>query len=303
MRIELHGKKIWVNFHHLYCFYVIGNTGGIAAASKDLGIGASALSIQMKQLEAVLGAEIFMRTGRKLELNEQGRLLFSYCKEIFRLGGEMIQALGDRPELDCVHVQIGALDNVAKHLTVSMAEFAIDKLGCAVTLLEGKLGALMAELLEHRLDIMVTNIIPKAAPGQIVTKKIAQMPLWVVGGKAFAKLRRNFPRSLHEKPFVLPTGDSRVRQEIEDYFVREKVTPQIKAETQDLITQKMLAIRNVGLMIAPEFAVSEYVDRGELLLLGKLPEGYSENIYLITAQRRIENPAAAFLMESFTVSA
>jgi LysR family transcriptional activator of nhaA len=125
MKIDINGKKVWINFHHLYCFYVIASEGSLASASKRLNIGQSALSIQLKQFERSIGEPLFERSHRKLSLNEGGRLVFSYAKEIFRIGGEMIETLNDKTTSGRIRLQLGALDTIPKHLTLELTQFAL----------------------------------------------------------------------------------------------------------------------------------------------------------------------------------
>ena len=66
MKITILGKPVWINYHHLYCFYVVGKEGGLARASQFLGIGQSALSIQIKQLEDHLNVRLLERGHGKI---------------------------------------------------------------------------------------------------------------------------------------------------------------------------------------------------------------------------------------------
>lgn len=76
----------WLNYHHLLYFWTVARTGSIVAASRELYLSQPAISTQIKALEAVLGAPLFVRCGRGLELTEAGRKAFEYADQIFRLG-------------------------------------------------------------------------------------------------------------------------------------------------------------------------------------------------------------------------
>lgn len=300
MKIVIDGRPTWVNYHHLYCFFTIVTEGGLSKASKTLGIGQSALSIQMRQLEQHLGFPLFERSARKLVPNERGKIVLSYAKEIFRLGNEMVEALHDRPTASRIHLQIGALDTIPKHLTVQIVESALREQDCTVSVVEGKARELLQSLIEHRIDLLVANGHPQAEPGQLYTKRIARLPLWVVGGKSFLRLKKNFPASLAGQRFIVPTGESRARHEFEACCKRVGITPDYIAETQDVMVQKLLALKQLGLTVAPEFAVREYLDKKELFLIGQLSGAYEE-LFLISATRKIENPVGAFLMKRFQI--
>jgi LysR family transcriptional activator of nhaA len=111
-------------------------------------------------------------------------------------------------------------------------------------------------------------------------------------------LRKNFPRSLHGAPFVLPTRHSKLRHDLDHYFRSHAIWVDPVAETQDTSFQKLLGVAGVGLIPAPLFAVDELLEDKSLVEIGRLPD-LSEEIYLMSASRKIENPVARKLFENF----
>lgn len=300
MKINVNGRVLWVNYHHLYCFYVVVTEGGLTQAAKVLGIGQSALSIQMKQFEECLGFSLFERSHRSLAPNEMGKVVLSYAREIFKLGGEMVETLFDQPIDRRVHVRIGALDTIPKHLVVQLVQAAREVRECVISVVEGGPDFLLEELRQHRIDLMCSNGFPNAEPDQVYVRRIARVPLWVAGGDRYRKFAAGFPGSIQGQPMVLPTPDSRVRSEFESYCRHRGIDTEIQVETQDVMVQKLLALRGLGMTVVPEFAIREYVQRRELFLLGKL-QGAFEELFLVAASRKLENPVAAVLMRKFRI--
>lgn len=300
MKIKINDRNVWINYHHLYCFYVIASEGSISKASKVLSIGSSALSIQIKQLEQNLEIELFERSHRKLSLNENGRLIFSYAKEIFRLGNEMIEVVRDKPAPGRVHLQVGALDTIPKHLTLQLVKKAIKMGKCSISIYEGRSAELLDQLKEHKIDLVITNIIPTVATESYFHRRIAKLPLWVVGDRSFLKLKKNFPHSLRGQSFVIPTIDSSVRQEIDSFFKHHQIAPDIIVEAQDVMVQKLIALEGIGMTVVPEFAINEFLKTKRLFLIGRIA-GAFEDLFLISASRRIENPFASKLMKEFKI--
>ena len=110
-------------------------------------------------------------------------------------------------------------------------------------------------------------------------------------------LKKNFPQSLKGKPFVNPTTHSKLRHDLNHYFKLHGIQTLPVAETQDTSLQKLLAEHGVGL--AP---LSEVVGVKEesLVRIGRLKDVYEE-IWLMSAQRKLENPIAAKLMNTFSL--
>lgn len=68
----------------LRAFEVAARTGSFTRAAVDLSLTQGAVSRHIKNLEAVLGCQLFERKGPKVQLTEQGRILAQELSEGFR---------------------------------------------------------------------------------------------------------------------------------------------------------------------------------------------------------------------------
>lgn len=289
----------WLNYHHLFYFRMIAREGGIAKAAAKLRLGQPTLSTQLRQLESALGHPLFDRRGRALVLTEAGRVALEYAEGIFRSGEELIQVLDDKTFSDRVDVKFGALDSIPKRLVLSLMEAALKEGDCTVSLLEGRGDELLREMLAHRIDLMVSNYPPSASEaGRVYSRSLAKVSVAVFGAPKFASLKKGFPKSLSGQPFVLPTSHSKLRHDLDHYFSLHKLHVVPIAETQDTSVQKLLGIEGYGLVPLPEFTTQDLVGEKKLVKLGVLPE-VKEEFWLVSAQRKIENPIAAKVMKSF----
>lgn len=292
----------WLNYHHLYYFRTIAHEGGIARAAEKLRLGQPTLSTQLRQLEDSLGHPLFDRRKRSLILTEAGKIVLEYADSIFRAGDELIQVLEDRTFSGRTDVKFGALDSVPKRLLLELMEASLREGNCSVSLLEGRGDELFRELFSHQLDLIVCNYPPIASDvGKVYSRSIAKVPVAVLGAPKFSHLKKGFPKSLEGHPFVLPTAHSKLRHDLDHYFSLQKLRIVPVAETQDTSLQKLLGIEGHGLVPLPLFAVQELVDEKKLVKLGTLP-GVKEEFWLVSAERRIQNPIAAKIMKSFQLS-
>lgn len=286
----------WLNYHHLFYFRTIATEGSIARASEKLRIGQPTLSAQLKQLEENVGKPLFERRNRKLVLTEVGRAALEYANEIFRLGDEMMEVLNDKAPGNLTHLQIGALDSVPKSVILSLVTAAFKAGPCTVSLLEGKSDELFRELRAHHIDLIVSNFPSQALEeAQLYSRSVAKLPVAVYGAPKFKALKRSFPKSLDGKPFVLPTVHSKLRHDLNHYFKLHGIQILPVAETQDTSLQKLLCGNGIGLAPLSEVGTGE-----NLLKLGRL-ENVTEEVWLVSAHRKIENPIAARLMSDFSL--
>ena len=108
----------WMNYNHLYYFWVVGREGGVVRAAEELMVSQPTVSNQLKELETALGHKLFDRVGRGLRMTEAGRLAFNYANEMFSLGQELINSLQNQPTGPVMRLAVGVLDVIPKEKTI-----------------------------------------------------------------------------------------------------------------------------------------------------------------------------------------
>lgn len=291
----------WINYHHLFYFKTIAEEGTVSKAAEKLRLGQPTLSAQLKQFEENLGVQLFERSKKRLVLTEHGKVALDYSKNIFRMGTEMYEVLHDRPRSSRPTLHVGSLDSVPKQIILQLVQKAQKISPCQITLSEGNSDELLRQLGSHQMDIMVTNFLPSGVNAKgILPKAITKKPVAFYGSPKFKSLRSGFPRSVSGQPMIFPTFDSRLRQDLEGWARDFNVELDLVIESQDIAVKKLMAISGMGIMPTATHTVMGQVLRGELIEIGKLV-GVHEELYLLSARRKIENHIAAKLMSSFTI--
>jgi DNA-binding transcriptional LysR family regulator len=81
---------------------------------------------------------------------------------------------------------------------------------------------------------------------------------------ALAKRKRITPQDLVGQPFVLFEAGSNSRRAIENFFVREQISPKVVTETENVEIIKALVQIGMGITIIPYQAVAREVRAGQL---------------------------------------
>ncbi len=291
----------WINYHHLFYFKTIAEEGSVSKAAQKLSLGQPTLSAQLKQFEDTMGVQLFERYHKKLVLTEQGRVALDYAKNIFRMGSEMLEVMQDRLLPTKTSLHLGSLDSVPKEIVVQLAMEAFKISPCQVTLSEGKSDELLRELFSHHMDLMVTNFLPSGVDAKgLYPRSISKKNVAFYGAPIFKKLRKGFPQSLSGVPMILPTYDSRLRQDLDVWAKLQKIELNIVIESQDVSVKKLMAMNKLGIIPMATHTVAGDVLRGDFVKIGDL-QGVSEELFLVTARRKIENPIASQLREKFVL--
>jgi len=220
--------------------------------------------------------------------------------EIFRLGDELV-AVSRHPKVkERGQLRIGVRSAVPKTLILTIVQEARKIAPCQIQLMEGRWDHLLGELQNHDLDLLISNSPPASGEGRIHARKIKSFPVSIYGSQHFKALGAEFPHSLSGQPLILPSPQTSLRQDLDQFLKRLQIVPEATFETDDTAIQKQLATLGLGLAVLPEKPAQALVKAGKLHRIGRL-EGVFEGIWLVTASRRIENPIAGKLMTHFPV--
>lgn len=98
----------------LRTFLAFADTGSFTQAARLVNRTQSAVSMQMKRLEEVVGRALFVRDGRAMSLNEDGQKLVSYARRMLTVHDEALAEFTE-PQLTG-SVRIGTPDDYAAAL-------------------------------------------------------------------------------------------------------------------------------------------------------------------------------------------
>lgn len=80
----------------LRSFVAVADLGGVTRAATHLNLTQSAVSMQLKRLEELLGLSLFDRTGRRIALSPGGEQLLTYARRMVELNDAVMARLTDR---------------------------------------------------------------------------------------------------------------------------------------------------------------------------------------------------------------
>lgn len=108
---------------YLRDFIALAEIGNFQMAAEELFISQPSLTRHIKLLEGTLGASVFDRTTRKIELNEYGKLLLPYAKEITRLYSELTNTVSTHKRSASNLVTIGSIPTLSLYNIIDILEW------------------------------------------------------------------------------------------------------------------------------------------------------------------------------------
>jgi DNA-binding transcriptional LysR family regulator len=145
-----------MELRHLRYFVAIAEARGFTRAAKRLWVAQPGLSIQMRQLEAELGVQLFERHARGVDLTEAGELFLDRAR-VALAAAERAAATGRDLDAGVVgSLRLAVATGGRWRLTPDLIQrFSRARPEVELTVLEGYGGTLWRELREARLDALV----------------------------------------------------------------------------------------------------------------------------------------------------
>ncbi|WP_282063488.1 LysR family transcriptional regulator [Roseobacter litoralis] len=285
------------NYHHLRYFWAVAHDGNLTRTAERLNLSQSAVSIQIKQLEAQLGHALFERRGRQLILTEAGRIALDHADAIFSAGRELVGTLEEQGR-ERQAIRIGSLATLSRNFQMEFLRPILDRSDVDIILRSGTSADLLRALEALNLDIVLINQPPaRDAVTPFVSHRLSEQPVSLVGTPARLTGNRSLPELLSTEPVILPIADTGIRIGFDAWTERLGIRPQIAAEVDDMAMMRLLARESVGLAVLPPIVVQDELNSGRLIEVGQLPD-IGETFYAVTITRRFPNPILSDLLKS-----
>lgn len=285
-----------LNYHHLLYFWAVAREGHLTRAAAHLRVSQSALSTQIRQLEARLGLALFHRQGRQLTLTEAGRIALAYAEQIVGAGQELVATLAEGRGAARQVVRIGAVATLSRNFQRTFVAPLLGAADVSLVLQSGSLGELLARLRAHTLDVVLANRrVHEDAEHAWRCVRIARQQVSLVGHRRRGPAFR-FPEDVAKMPLLLPSRDSELRNGFDVLCERAGIRPTVLAEVDDMAMLRLLARDLQAVALVPAVVVRDELRRGTLHEYCAVPDLYEE-FFAVTVRRQFAPPLVRTLLE------
>jgi LysR family transcriptional activator of nhaA len=270
-------------------------------AGEQLHTTPQTLSGQIKLLEESFGRKLFRKSGRQLELTEDGRVALGYADDIFTRGAELESAMrqagsGSR----ALDFRVGVADSVAKSVAYRLLEPAMS-LPEPVRLIgsEGKFPDLLAQLALHRLDLVIADEpLSRRISVKAFNHALGTTPMsFFCAPSLRSRLSGPFPQCLHGAPMLIQGPASSVRQQLEGWLARHQIEPQVVGEFDDGALMTAFGREGRGVFMSPAVLEAETVAHYGVEVIGRSDE-LVEEFFAVSVERRITHPCVAAITQA-----
>lgn len=282
-----------MELHQLRYFEAVARLGSVTRAAEELHVAQPSVSSQLRVLEAELGAELFDRVGRRVELTDAGRLLLPHARRILREVADAREALRQRADLTHGRVSIGAPPTVGTHLLpAALAEWNRRYRGIELELHEQGAGLLLQLLDEGTVDLAV---VPVPVAGVACAELFSEdLVVAVAAGHPLAERREVAASDLRDEGFILFPRGYELREQTLQFCRDAGFEPRVVLDGGEMDTVLRLAAAGLGVAIVPRLALGGAVG---LVGLPVQARALTRTLGLVWHPERHLSPAALALRE------
>jgi LysR family cyn operon transcriptional activator len=263
-----------IEIRHLRYFLSVAETQNFTRAAERVGISQPSISQQIKDLEDRLGTPLFARLGKRVRLNEAGRLFQLHAERVLLKLDEACESVGQIVALASGRIEVGVIPALQLAWVPPVLEqLTREHPGIVVALHELPSREIETEVEAGRLDLGL-GIVADRSPNLTLEPLLSQhLQLIVPRGSAFDTGRSLEVKDLDAVPLVLMPVAFDMRQLVEAVFRYAGLRPRVAFEIETVDSTLQAVLRTQRPAILPPIVLQgrEHLDLCAVPLVSDAP--------------------------------
>lgn len=259
-----------VRLRHLRTFVAVARQGHVGRAAADLAVTQPAVSKSIRELEQILGVELFDRTRRGAVLSRFGEMFLRHAEASLSALRRGLEEVEDASLPSALPVRVGALPTVsARLLPDAIRRYQAHGFGAVPRIVTGPNDYLTEQLRRGDLDIVIGRMQEPDAMTGLVFEHLYSEPLAfaVRAGHPLAGVALS-PEALGAFECLLPPPGSVIRPAVDRFFAASSLPrPARVVETVSLAFSRRYVRASDAVWIISEGVVLEDLEAGGLVRL------------------------------------
>ena len=286
----------WLNYHHLYYFWIVCKEGGFSKAGFKLRISQSAVSLQISKLEDHLGEKLMERGPRGFKLTEAGQVTLAQAEEIFRQGNDLLQYF--RSGKMKSSFRVGALGGLSKNLQLKILSAVLSDSTTELSLEVGDYSVLVDRLVNYKLDAVLSDVpMPSSEAEPLTQTEIASEAICLVSRKKPKKTDSENLSAILAKGLYLPARSSPSTSAVLDFVGVETKAPYIRGFIDDIAFLRLLALETDSVVAIPKIGVRRELEAGELHIIYEFKK-IKQRYFLVYRHKGKRHPMLNLLLRA-----
>jgi DNA-binding transcriptional LysR family regulator len=207
-----------ITFKQIEVFVAVAKRGNMTQAAKALFLTQSACSMALSALEGQLNGALFDRRGKKLVLNEKGKVLFPKAANILTQVTELEDVMKREKATTLTgNLIVGASTTIGNYLLPGIiGNFITDHPQTKIILRVGNTEAIIQQLLKFNIDVGLIEGSCYADDISVTPWKKDELIIIAAPTHPLAKKRKLLETDLQQAKWILREAGSGTREKFED---------------------------------------------------------------------------------------
>lgn len=281
----------------LRAFCAVARHRSFAQAAEELHLTPPAVTMQIKELESVVGLPVFDRGARAVALTMSGEYLLVYARRVLATLKDAEDAMARLRGAETGRITIGMVSTAKYFLPRLLAKFRAAHRGVEMQLAVGNREQLVRQLHDNEVDLAVMGRPPRELDTR--AEPFAAHPHAVVAAPEHPLARRRDmpPSALGEEEFIVREPGSGTRAAMEQFFREHRLTPPRVMEMASNETIKQAVIANMGLAFLSLHTAGLEISTGQLAVLDIVGLPLVRRWHIVNVAGKPLSPAAEALRD------
>jgi DNA-binding transcriptional LysR family regulator len=250
-----------MNLHQLRIFCEVAEASNFSAAAERLHLTQPAVTLQIKNLEDYYDLKFFERTGKKVFLTDEGKILFDFASQILNLSRQAEEVIADIKELSRGTVRIATSYSFADYYLPSLLKAFHKKYpAIALKITVGNSSQITGDTLLHKNDLAFVAYHP-GNQKLVVREFVSDILMAIVpNGHKLAGRESITLNELNGEPLILREPGSSKRRMVDETFRKKRISPLVIMESASTLAIKKMVENGAGIAILSSQVVKKDVE-------------------------------------------
>lgn len=285
-----------LTLHQLRVFRAVTRERSFTKAAAALGLTQSAVSVQIRELGAILGAPLFEVLGKKVHLTDAGRLLEAHAARADGLVRDIHQDFSALQEIGAGAVRIGASTSIGTYyLPPLLAEFSAKYPRVALTLAIENTARIEQELLRNEFDLGFMGA--RAVSGDLVSEPFLEDDIFFAcaPGHPLATAAAVTRERLARERLIMRETGSATRATMEAHLLKCGLSFRDTMTFGSVEAIKQVVMSGLGVAYFPTLTVCNEMSAGWLAKIRVKGLAASRTFFIVRHRSKRETTAIAAL--------
>lgn len=257
--MELRNIITFCKVHYLKSF---------SLAAKELGYAQSTVTTQIKMLEQDLGAQLFERIGKNIELTSKGKIFLKYAEDIVELASKSQDAVNELGQPNGM-LNIGVAESLCTMILNEPLKIYHEKYPNVDIVVKVATYDDLWKMIKTNAVDLVLMIGEKVNDPDLIHVMYYDESMGILASPQNKLLNKNKVKikDLENEPLILTEKGCSYRAAFKKQFNLQGLHPRISFEIGGIEAIKKLTMSNLGITLLPYMAVKDELNDGKLKVL------------------------------------